>query len=186
MIVLHNFENAATAFMKTALSCGRTKKNLGFTPIRIVTMADPLRSFLLELFRNFEILLEEECDPEGQRQWATTILDFCSYGNLLFACCLSEWLCTSQTWVHKYDNRPGVSVLCRVKAINAWYLGELRLMFLGKNPLVMQKRFQHSTVHHLITGLQRVGSLSLTEAVFKYPARVDGLDCTFRRDDKSC
>ena len=143
---LRDLENDAVAFGKAAFDCGWSAKKLCFSPIRIVSMADPLRRFLLSLFLNFELLLEEEADPEGQLEFAKTILDYCTYANVLFAGALAEWLSTTQTWVHMFDNKRDQTVLSRVKSINKWYVEELEFMFLGKKPFILQQSFQHSVV----------------------------------------
>ena len=158
---LRDLENDAVAFGKAAFDCGWNGQNLGFSPIRIVTMADPLRRFLLSLFLNLEVLLEEEADPDGQRDFAKAILDYCTYDNVLFAGGLSEWLSTTQTWVHMFDNKRDCTVLSRVRTINNWYLGELDFMFSGAKPFILQQSFKHSVVHHLLTGMRRMGGLQL-------------------------
>ena len=77
-----DLHSAADSYHRAAIGAGYQVTNMSFSCTRILSVAAPLQRFLLSLVTNIEILLEEESDPQGQRSWASEILDFLTYDNI--------------------------------------------------------------------------------------------------------
>ena len=62
----------------------------------------------------------------------------------MFACCLSEYLLRAHDWVHMSDNSREAGSLCQVKSNNKLFVDDLKMLFTGEYPLVLQKDLRGS------------------------------------------